>query len=594
MIAAWMLYAAAIGALIGLATLIGERAARALRSPIRMVWAAGSAVTLLGPAVAYDAAIHRSAAPVGGVEATTLVPTTGDAHIQARPHGRFALLEARLLPVLHAVAADLDRPLLVAWAVVSLLLLARLAASVARLRSRQRLWTARDVDGITVLISPDVGPAVVGLRAMHIVMPEWSLALEAPLRAVVLRHESEHRRAGDPYLLAFAALARALAPWNLALWWQARRLRLAIEIDCDARVLRDDPQVDRYGNLLLAIAQRGTARVPAAVAALAESPSDLERRIEAMTKPSRRSRMIALCCAGAAAIAVAFACEAPIPSVPARSKAAPSAPTSTVPVRAAAPPAAGWTRANPCRDASVTGHARSTPISVPNPQPAFYYDCEVDTKASAAEGNIPPAYPAALRLANVEGMVRIRFVIDANGRADTTSFTPVVSSNPLFTEAVIARLPAMRFIPARLHGAKVAQAVEMPFVFTLLNGSASAPPGRGAAGASTSTNAGGAGTVYSEYQVEKKASVMEGNQPPAYPKALRAANVEGEVLVSFVVEANGRADMSTFKVVKTTQDLFTDAVRSHLPDMTFSPAEIAGHAVRQRVEMPFVFTLGRS
>ena len=32
-------------------------------------------------------------------------------------------------------------------------------------------------------------------------------------------------------------MAVVLMPWNLPLWWQWRRLRFAIEVDCDARVL---------------------------------------------------------------------------------------------------------------------------------------------------------------------------------------------------------------------------------------------------------------------------------------------------------------------------------------------------------------------
>ena len=38
---------------------------------------------------------------------------------------------------------------------------------------------------------------------------------------------------------------------------------------------------------------------------------------------------------------------------------------------------------------------------------------------------------------------------------------------------------------------------------------------------------------------------------------LRSANVEGEVLAQFVVDTTGRADMSTFKVLKSTHELFT-------------------------------------
>jgi protein TonB len=65
------------------------------------------------------------------------------------------------------------------------------------------------------------------------------------------------------------------------------------------------------------------------------------------------------------------------------------------------------------------------------------------------------------------------------------------------------------------------------------------------------------------------------------------------VLVQFVVDTSGHADTTTFKVLKTNHAMFTTAVRQVLPDLTFTPAEIAGRKVRQLVQMPFQFSLGR-
>ena len=72
---------------------------------------------------------------------------------------------------------------------------------------------------------------------------------------------------------------------------------------------------------------------------------------------------------------------------------------------------------------------------------------------------------------------------------------------------------------------------------------------------------------------------------------LRSANVEGEVLAQFVVDTTGRADMGTFKVLKSSHDLFTNSVRAALPQMRFYAAEIGGRKVKQLVQMPFQFTL---
>ena len=51
------------------------------------------------------------------------------------------------------------------------------------------------------------------------------------------RHVLEASHGRDPLVLHAAALLALVTPWNLALWWLNRRLRLAVELDCDARVL---------------------------------------------------------------------------------------------------------------------------------------------------------------------------------------------------------------------------------------------------------------------------------------------------------------------------------------------------------------------
>ena len=97
--------------------------------------------------------------------------------------------------------------------------------------------------------------------------------------------------------------------------------------------------------------------------------------------------------------------------------------------------------------------------------------------------------------------------------------------------------------------------------------------------------------TYFEFQVEKQVAPYPTNSAPRYPDMLRSANVEGEVLAQFVVDTTGKADMSQFKVLKSTHDLFTAAVKSALPNMRFYPAEVGGHKVKQLVQMPFQFSL---
>ena len=98
---------------------------------------------------------------------------------------------------------------------------------------------------------------------------------------------------------------------------------------------------------------------------------------------------------------------------------------------------------------------------------------------------------------------------------------------------------------------------------------------------------------YFEFQVERQVRTVSGSPMPQYPDTLRAAKVEGEVLAQFVVDEAGRYVPGTFKALKTSHTLFTEAVRDALPKMKFVPAEIGGYKVRQLVQQPFVFALDK-
>ncbi len=123
--------------------------------------------------------------------------------------------------------------------------------------------------------------------------------------------------------------------------------------------------------------------------------------------------------------------------------------------------------------------------------------------------------------------------------------------------------------------------------------------GKGVAGGIGKGVVGGVGPVlqdqpYFEFQVEKPAMQAPGGRTPIYPDMLRSSNVEGEVLAQFVVDTSGRVQSGTFKVLKSSHDLFTAAVKNALPSMRFYPAEVGGKKVRQLVQQPFAFTLAKT
>lgn len=151
----------------------------------------------------------------------------------------------------------------------------------------RKQWTAHIIDDVPVLVSDDLGPAIVGLLQPRIVLPRWTLNLERADRDLMLTHEREHVRTGDGQLATLALLFVGAMPWNPAAWYAFRRLRTAIEVDCDRRVLRRFPDIARYGHLLVDVAQRATGS-SLAVAGFSERAGPLARRIQAMTASARR------------------------------------------------------------------------------------------------------------------------------------------------------------------------------------------------------------------------------------------------------------------------------------------------------------------
>ncbi len=121
--------------------------------------------------------------------------------------------------------------------------------------------------------------------------------------------------------------------------------------------------------------------------------------------------------------------------------------------------------------------------------------------------------------------------------------------------------------------------------------------GKGVKGGVGSGVVGGTGVVadqtYFEFQVERPASMLDDSPKPKYPTVLETSGISGEVQAQFVVMSSGKADMDTFKVLKSTNELFTQAVKNVLPRMRFSPAQIGGKPVNQLVQQSFQFAVPR-
>jgi beta-lactamase regulating signal transducer with metallopeptidase domain len=305
MIASWIGYALVVGLLVSLAAFAAERALLLGRKPVRRVWAGALLLSLLVPALSPLLPWHL---PLPALPVLTSIPdpSPGPAEIGVR-NG---------VPVPMVSIAEpgwgVNKALLFLWGASSGVLALFLVYAMGVLQGRRREWRRASVDGVPVLLSRDVGPAVIGWRRLDIVLPEWVHDLAEPARALILRHEMEHVSRQDPRLLLRGFLVVVAMPWNPAAWFQLGRLRRAIELDCDARVVASGADVARYGSVLLdAVGRCNRGGLPA-FAAFAERPGDLEARINALTstRPGTwRSR--ALIAATAAMALGAAACLMP-------------------------------------------------------------------------------------------------------------------------------------------------------------------------------------------------------------------------------------------------------------------------------------------
>lgn len=308
---ALMVSAAVSALLIGLAAHAAERVAGWYGRPRRWIWAAAVASSLLLP---FAGAWLPDPLPLAWPH---FEPSDG-----ATPEGAGAPIKVVGATTPHQPLLDDDAPpalpldpglLGAIWLALSSLMVAGMIGGYLRLRSLRSRCDPAEIEGIPVHVSSDAGPAVVGYVRPTIIVPRWLLCAPRDERRLILLHEREHVAGHDVWLFALGALAIAAMPWNPTLWWQQRRLRLAAETDCDARVLARGGSRCAYGRALIRAA--GSRRAFSRLApAWGEASSHLERRILAMTSRSPERRLLrALPTLAIAAGLLVLACDTTSP-----------------------------------------------------------------------------------------------------------------------------------------------------------------------------------------------------------------------------------------------------------------------------------------
>ncbi len=338
LIIGWMTQAIVVSALLAAAALVLQRlAGRAL--PARIIWGGALFSSLLLVLVA-----PLRSAPRATPETLTLVAVgTPRPRASATPDIDVRAAVAALADrVRHAVSAPVSwttatigsafdrapvaaqQAITLAWPLSSALVLLAFGVSYRRHRAELQRAALHDIDGVVVSVTEALGPAVIGVRSPRIAVPAWLLERTPHEQRLVVAHEQAHIAAGDPALLLAACGAIALMPWNPIAWFALARLRLAIELDCDRRVLGTGASPRQYGQLLIELSSHvpqfmhgGIARTPLALTSPAFSyhASHLERRLITMTsRPSQFIRSRRLGSGLLATVALLAACESQLPT----------------------------------------------------------------------------------------------------------------------------------------------------------------------------------------------------------------------------------------------------------------------------------------
>ncbi|HEY9227610.1 MAG TPA: M56 family metallopeptidase, partial [Gemmatimonadaceae bacterium] len=381
-----------VSALIAIAAAAVERVAAHFSAPRRFVWIGAMIAATVAPVViaTRPLPVASDVASVASVATSSSIPNASSKPAVS-PETR-NLVSMDFGSPASSLVDRIDEWFPRVWLITSLTCFALLLRAVLRLRRDRRQWTDADSEIGRVFVARDSGPAVVGVFRPRVVIPGWALRADAATRELLLRHELEHIRAGDSRVLFGIAVLLSAFPWNAALWWIARRVRLAIEIDCDARVIRavGGARAHAYGLMLLSVGERfASANALPMSASLSEPGSHLGARIHAMTTPRQRR-----------------------------------------PIRASLP------------FAGIAAVVLLTAASTPRPAPLMRHSTR---EPKPLRGNPAPRYPDSLRGRGVEGNVIARFAVDRRGIPDSSTIEIVEATREQFAASVRRALPSWRF-----------------------------------------------------------------------------------------------------------------------------------------------------
>lgn len=566
-VTAWLVYCILIAGVLGVGAAAWERSARWSGRAARWGWLAALAGSVTLPWL------------------LRLIPERG--WVEAVPAAVTAL---RMEPLVATGAASSTwsaaEIAVVLWVTASLLMLGYVLLLFGRLSRASREWRETDLEGGRVLMSRSVGPAVVGVRGGMVVLPSWVMELDAELRSLLLRHERAHIEAGDPRLLLAGLVLLAAMPWNPVVWVQVLRLRNAIELDCDARVLSAGADPARYGSLLLEVGRRRSSHA-LVMATLAEPRVFLEQRIRRIAQwplERRRGRAAMFALTAAGMFMAALSCADPM-----RVQNANEMPREPGEVSAPPGPAEAADRSN------IAAEPVFTPMTVAP---------ELQNRADVARALVRN-YPPLLRDAGIGGSPTVHFFIDEEGTPQKMLIGKS-SGYPALDAAALAVAGTMRFSPARNRDRIVPVWVEIPIVFSLdgaRRGPIEVPPPPETSRAEAVPSAAPAAVKAPLGDISREPVFTPMTRPPEllnraevartlirnYPPLLRDAGIGGSPTVHFFIDEHGVV-RNTMLSKSSGYPALDQAALTVAAAMRFTAAKNRDRDVPVWVEIPIVFT----
>lgn len=167
--------------------------------------------------------------------------------------------------------------------------------------------------------------------------------------------------------------------------------------------------------------------------------------------------------------------------------------------------------------------------------------------------------------------------------------TPSVStasmpSAPSIGSIIIRRVPVPAFVPTSLPPVDLSSGASFDSVVISGAGSSGTTGPRSVIDGESSANS-------TEWRGSDLLMRIVTSVKPRYPEALRQTGIDGRVVVQFTVDTAGRVEAASIRVLSSTHELFTRAVRDALVQFRFVPAQVGGRRVTALAEMPFEFQI---